>query len=40
MEDLDVVKTIKRLLEEENLTARGVRSRLGEIVSPSPAAGS
>ena len=40
MEDLDVVKNIKRLLEEENLTARGVRRRLGEIVPPSPAAGS
>lgn len=39
MEDLDVVTTIKRLLEEENLTARGVRRRLGEIVFPSPAAG-
>ncbi len=28
MEDLDRVKTIKRLLEEEHLTAAGVRMRL------------
>jgi len=30
LEDLDLVKTIKRLLEEEHLTAQGVRLRLGE----------
>lgn len=28
MEDLDLVKTIKRLLEEEHLTSEGVRLRL------------
>lgn len=28
MDDLDRVKTIKRLLEEEHLTAEGVRMRL------------
>ncbi|MBM4273312.1 MAG: MerR family transcriptional regulator [Deltaproteobacteria bacterium] len=31
MDDLDVVKTIKRLLEEEHLTAQGVRLRLGDL---------
>jgi DNA-binding transcriptional MerR regulator len=31
LEDLDLVKTIKHLLEEEHLTAQGVRLRLGEI---------
>jgi DNA-binding transcriptional MerR regulator len=30
LDDLDLVKTIKRLLEEEHLTAQGVRIRLGE----------
>jgi DNA-binding transcriptional MerR regulator len=30
MEDLDVVKAIKRLLEEEHLTSEGVRMRLEE----------
>jgi len=33
LEDLDLVKTIKRLLEEEHLTAQGVRLKLGEIRS-------
>uniref|UniRef100_A0A7V4G7Q7 MerR family transcriptional regulator n=1 Tax=Desulfobacca acetoxidans TaxID=60893 RepID=A0A7V4G7Q7_9BACT len=28
MEDLDLVKTIKRLLEEEHLTSEGVRLKL------------
>jgi len=33
LDDLDLVKTIKRLLEEEHLTAQGVRLRLGETYS-------
>lgn len=33
MEDLDVVKTIKRLLEEEHLTSEGVRARLEKLFS-------
>ncbi len=32
MDDLDLVKTIKRLLEEEHLTAEGVRGRLEQLV--------
>jgi len=36
LEDLDLVKTIKRLLEEEHLTPQGVRLRLGEIYSAPP----
>jgi DNA-binding transcriptional MerR regulator len=32
MEDLDVVKTIKRLLDEEHLTSEGVRVRLEKIL--------
>ncbi len=32
MEDLDKVKTIKRLLEEEHLTSEGVRVRLEKIL--------
>ncbi len=32
MEDLDLVKTIKRLMEEEHLTAEGVRVHLGKTV--------
>lgn len=32
MEDLDVVKTIKRLLEEEHLTSEGVRVQLERIL--------
>lgn len=31
MEDLDRVKAIKHLLEQEHLTAYGVRMRLGEL---------
>ena len=31
MEDLDLVKTIKRLLEEEHLTSEGVRLKLVEM---------
>jgi DNA-binding transcriptional MerR regulator len=34
LDDLNMVKTIKRLLEQEHLTARGVRLRLGETSSP------
>ena len=34
IDDLDLVKTIKRLLDEEHLTAEGVRVRLEEIVKP------
>lgn len=33
MEDLDVVQTIKRLLEEEHLTSEGVRVRLEKLLS-------
>ncbi len=32
MDDLDVVKTIKRMIEEEHLTAEGVRVKLGKIL--------
>ena len=38
VEDLDRIKAIKRLLEQEHLTALGVRMRLQEIFS-SPEAG-
>jgi DNA-binding transcriptional MerR regulator len=31
MDDLDVVKTIKRLLDEEHLTSEGVRVRLESL---------
>lgn len=31
MDDLDLVKTIKRLLEKEHLTSEGVRMRLEQI---------
>lgn len=31
LEDLYLVKTIKRLLEEEHLTSQGVRLKLGEL---------
>jgi DNA-binding transcriptional MerR regulator len=31
LEDLDVIKAIKRLLEDEHLTTQGVRLKLGEI---------
>ncbi len=34
LEDLDRIKTIKRLLEEEHLTSQGVRLRLVEIFPP------
>ena len=32
LEDLDIIKAIKRLLEDEHLTTQGVRLKLGEIV--------
>ena len=31
LEDLDMIKAIKRLLEDEHLTTQGVRLKLGEI---------
>jgi DNA-binding transcriptional MerR regulator len=34
LEDLDRVKAIKRLLDQEHLTAYGVRIRLQELFSP------
>lgn len=36
VDDLDVVKTIKRLLEEEHLTSEGVRVRLERILVEEP----
>ena len=33
LEDLDVIKAIKRLLEDEHLTTQGVRLKLGEITT-------
>ena len=33
LEDLDIIKAIKRLLEDEHLTTQGVRLKLGEIVT-------
>lgn len=33
LEDLDIIKAIKRLLEDEHLTTQGVRLKLGEIVN-------
>jgi DNA-binding transcriptional MerR regulator len=33
MDDLDVVQTIKRLLDEEHLTSEGVRVRLEKLLS-------
>jgi len=33
MEDLDMIKAIKRLLEDEHLTTQGVRLKLGEFIS-------
>lgn len=33
LDDLDLVKTIKHLLEQEHLTAQGVRLRLEEILT-------
>ena len=32
MDDLDLVKTIKRMIEEEHLTAEGVRLRLEKLM--------
>ena len=34
LEDLDIIKAIKHLLEDEHLTTQGVRLKLGEIVTP------
>lgn len=31
LDDLDMVKTIKRLLDQEHLTTQGVRLKLGEL---------
>lgn len=36
MEDLDLIKTIKRLLEEEHLTSEGVRLRLIKLFPQPP----
>jgi len=36
IDDLDLVKTIKRLLDEEHLTAEGVRVRLEQLVQLPP----
>lgn len=36
MEDLNRIKTIKRLLEQDHLTAQGVRLRLVELFPPQP----
>ena len=33
MEDLDVIKAIKHLLDDEHLTTQGVRLKLGEVVT-------
>jgi len=33
LEDLDMIKAIKRLLEDEHLTTQGVRLKLGEIAT-------
>ncbi len=33
LDDLDIIKAIKRLLEDEHLTTQGVRLKLGEIVT-------
>ena len=33
MEDLDMIKAIKRLLEDEHLTTQGVRLKLGEVIT-------
>jgi DNA-binding transcriptional MerR regulator len=38
MEDLERIKTIKRLLEQEHLTSHGVRLRLMELFPPKDAA--
>lgn len=34
LDDLDLVKAIQHLLEQEHLTTQGVRLRLGELFSP------
>jgi DNA-binding transcriptional MerR regulator len=39
LEDLDRIKTIKHLLEDEHLTSHGVRLRLSELFPPKPEAG-
>ncbi|HEY9073237.1 MAG TPA: MerR family transcriptional regulator [Desulfobaccales bacterium] len=39
LEDLERIKAIKRLLEEEHLTSHGVRLRLLELFPPQPEAG-
>jgi len=39
LEDLDRIKTIKHLLEEEHLTSHGVRLRLLELFPPKQEAG-
>lgn len=36
LEDLERIKTIKVLIEQEHLTSRGVRLRLIELFSPRP----
>ena len=36
MEDLDLIKTIKRLLEEEHLTSEGVRLKLHKLFPRHP----
>ena len=33
LEDLDMIKAIKHLLEDEHLTTQGVRLKLGEIIT-------
>jgi DNA-binding transcriptional MerR regulator len=33
LEDLDMIKAIKRLIEDEHLTTQGVRLKLGEITT-------
>jgi DNA-binding transcriptional MerR regulator len=37
LEDLDLVKAIKRLLEQEHLTTQGVRLKLGDLITPESA---
>jgi DNA-binding transcriptional MerR regulator len=40
LEDLERVRTIKRLLEKDHLTSRGVRLRLVELFAQEPPGGS
>jgi DNA-binding transcriptional MerR regulator len=40
LEDLDMIKAIKRLLEDEHLTTQGVRLKLGEILTSDKKSGS